>query len=77
MQHPPPSQFEEDMSREQKAEDTLKEEEDCPDEDEDCREMVSPCCDDQMQIIFGSLPVKAKCQKCGEEHLLRELVSSI
>jgi hypothetical protein len=62
-------------SREEK-EKALTGDEDCPDGDEDCRELLSPCCASTIELVFGSLPVQAKCVECGGVHLLRDLVTS-
>ena len=45
--------------------------------DEDCEDMTSPCCSSKLTTVFGSLPLKAKCTKCGKEYLLRELVNDM
>ncbi len=62
-----------EKAREQK-ENPPSADEDCPDPDEDCRDIRSPCCNDQLNVVFSTLPVEAKCAKCSKVHLLRDLV---
>lgn len=43
-------------------------------EDNDCDEILSPCCSNKIDIIFGSLPLEVKCQKCNNKMLFSELI---
>lgn len=52
----------------------LMNDEDCRKKKEDCRDVVSPCCSSVVATVFGTLPLKVKCSKCGNEFSLRDLV---
>jgi len=53
-------------------------EEDCPEPgDDDCRDLLSPCCDEPIRTVFGTLPVEAECSKCKERYSLRRLVAAL
>jgi len=45
----------------------------CP-EDDDCGEVISPCCELKVVIIFGSLPLKVECSKCKKKFLLKNIL---
>lgn len=44
------------------------------DPNEDCGELLSPCCQEKLTTVFGTLPLEVKCEKCGLHHFLREIV---
>lgn len=46
-------------------------------DDDDCRDILSPCCGAPISTIFGTLPVMARCQECGKEQRLREIVLAL
>ena len=51
---------------------------DCPEEDDDdCRDILSLCCGAPISTVFGTLPIMARCQECGREQRLREIVSAL
>lgn len=52
--------------------------EDCPEPDEDdCRDLLSPCCDELIHTVFGTLPIQAECSKCKKQYHLRDLVEAL
>ena len=66
------SEFLELLKRGKKAND-----EDCDEPDEECEEIKSECCGSKLKTIFGSLPLKVKCEKCSEEYVFGELISNL
>ena len=48
-------------------------EEDC----DDCGEIKSPCCEAEVSMIRGSLPLYVKCTKCDNKHKLKDLVDAL
>ena len=52
--------------------------EDCEEGDEDCEDILSPCCGDKLETVFGSsFPLKVKCLSCHKEFVLKQIVDSI
>ena len=43
-------------------------------EDDDCDEILSPCCSNKIDIVFGSFPLEVECQKCGNRTLFSKLI---
>lgn len=44
-------------------------------EGEDCSELTSPCCEKELETVFGSLPLVVFCTSCKKEYILRELLN--
>jgi hypothetical protein len=43
--------------------------------DDDCGEILSPCCQKSIQMIYGSLPLLCICSECKKEYRLRDLIA--
>jgi hypothetical protein len=44
------------------------------DPEEDCTEIKSPCCQEDLKTVFGTLPLEVYCTSCSKKYLLRDLV---
>jgi len=49
--------------------------EDCA--EDDCDEILSPCCQDELSVVFGTLPLKVQCKNCEKVYELNKLVRDI
>ena len=56
--------------------DQESEKEPCKETSEDCDDVVSPCCNFGLDIIFGTLPLEVKCLKCNKIYKLSSLITS-
>lgn len=51
-------------------------EEPCDDTTDDCDELVSPCCNAALDMVFGTLPLEVRCLSCDKSYILSDLVLS-